>query len=72
MNSTASNIEKKSIQILIDNLVQKKKNEIFNRKTTQGFDSLYIRSHNKLAFVVNLDKPVNVETPKKNIFENIS
>ena len=65
MNSATSNIEKKSIQTLIDNLVQK--DEIFNRKTTQGFDSLYIRSNNKLAFVVNIDKRVNVETPKNNI-----
>ena len=28
---------------------------------------LYIRSNNKLTSVVNVDKPVNVETPKKNI-----
>ena len=28
---------------------------------------LYIRSSNKLTSVVNVDKPVNVETPKKNI-----
>ena len=40
------------------------------KKTTQGFDSLYIKSNNKLTSAVNLDKPVNVETPKKNI--NIS
>ena len=66
MNSAASNIDKKSIQTLIDNLIQE--DEIFNRKTTQGFDSLYIRSNNKLAYVVNVDKPVNVfQTPKKNI-----
>ena len=65
MNSPASNIDKKSIQTLIDNLVQK--DEICKRKTTQDFDSLYIRSNNKLTSAVNVDKPVNVETPKKNI-----
>ena len=65
MNSAASNIDKKSIQTLIVNLIQK--DEIFNRKTTQGFDSLYIKSNNKLASAVNVDKPVNVETSKKNI-----
>ena len=32
MNSAASNIDRKSIQTLIDNLIQK--DEIFNRKTT--------------------------------------
>ena len=68
MNSPASNIDKKSIQTLIDNLVQK--DEICKRKTTQDLDSLYIRSNNKLTSAVNVDKPVNVETPKKNI--NIS
>ena len=68
MNSPASNIDKKSIQTLIDNLVQK--DEICKRKTTQDLDSLYIRSNNKLTSEVNVDKPVNVETPKKNI--NIS
>ena len=72
MTSADSNVGKKSMQTLIDNLIQK--DEIFNRKTTQGFDSLYIRSNNKLSTVVNVDKPVNVETPKKkhkhNIFEN--
>ena len=64
----ASNIDKKSIQTLNDNLIQK--DEIFNKITTQGFDSLYIKSNNKLTSTVNVDKPVNVETPKKNI--NIS
>ena len=68
MNSPASNIDKKSIQTLIENLVQK--DEICKRKTTQDLDSLYIRSNNKLTSEVNVDKPVNVETPKKNI--NIS
>ena len=68
MNSAAFNIDKKSIQTLIDNLVQK--DEIFNKKTTQGFDSLYLKSNNKLTSAVNVDKPINVETPKKNI--NIS
>ena len=68
MNSPASNIDKKSIQTLIDNLVQK--DEICKRKTTQDLDLLYIRSNNKLTSAVNVDKPVNVETPKKNI--NIS
>ena len=38
MTSAASNKDKKSIQTLIDNLIQKV--EIFNRKITQGFDSL--------------------------------
>ena len=38
MNSTASNIDKKSIQTLIDNLIQK--DEIFSRKRTQGFNLL--------------------------------
>ena len=38
MNSTASNIDKKSIQTIIDNLIQK--DEIFNRKRTQGFNLL--------------------------------
>ena len=61
----ASNIDKKSIQTLNDNLIQK--DEIFNKITTQGFDSLYIKSNNKLTSTVNVDKPVNVETPKKNI-----
>ena len=28
---------------------------------------LYIKSNNKLTSAVNVDKPVNVETPKKNI-----
>ena len=65
MNSAASNIDKTSVQTLIDNLIQK--DEIFNRKTSQGFDSLYIRSNNKLTSLVNVDKPVNVKTPKKNI-----
>ena len=64
----ASNIDKKSIQTLNDNLIQK--DEIFNKITTQGFNSLYIKSNNKLTSTVNVDKPVNVETPKKNI--NIS
>ena len=64
----ASNIDKKSIQTLNDNLIQK--DEIFNKITTQGFDSLYTKSNNKLTSTVNVDKPVNVETPKKNI--NIS
>ena len=59
----ASNIDKKSIQTLNDNLIQK--DEIFNKITTQGFDSLYIKSNNKLTSTVNVDKPVNVETPKK-------
>ena len=68
MNSPTSNIDKKSIQTLIENLVQK--DEICKRKTTQDLDSLYIRSNNKLTSAVNVDKPVNVETPKKNI--NIS
>ena len=27
---------------------------------------LYIKSNNKLTSAVNVDKPVNVETPKKN------
>ena len=63
-----SNIDKKSIQTLNDNLIQK--DEIFNKITTQGFDSLYIKSNNKLTSTVNVDKPVNVETTKKNI--NIS
>ena len=45
MNSTASNMDKKSIQNLIDNLIEK--GEIFNRKTPQDFNSLYIRSNNK-------------------------
>ena len=40
MNSTASNMDKKSIQNLIDNLIEK--GEIFNRKTPQDFNSLYI------------------------------
>ena len=65
MNSTASIVDKTSVQTLIDNLIQK--DEIFNRKTSQGFDSLYIRSNNKLTSLVNVDKPVNVKTPKKNI-----
>ena len=65
MNSATSNINKTSVQTLIDNLIQK--DEIFNRKTSQGFDSLYIRSNNKLTSLVNVDKPVNVKTPKKNI-----
>ena len=65
MKSAASNIDKKSIQTSIDNLIQKDK--IFNRKTPQGFDSLYTRSNNKLTSVVNANKPVNVKTPKKNI-----
>ena len=63
MNSAASNICKKSVQALTGNLILK--NEIFNRKTHQGFDSLFIRSNNKPTSVVNVDKPVNVETPKK-------
>ena len=62
MNRAASNIDKKSIQTLIDNLIQK--HEIFNKKTTQGFDSLYIESNNKFSSV---HKPINVETPKKTI-----
>ena len=74
MNSAASNICKKSVQALTGNLILK--NEIFNRKTHQGFDSLFIRSNNKPTSVVNVDKPVNVETPRKylnnNIFENIN
>ena len=65
MNSAASNIGKTSVQALIDNLIQK--DETFNRKIFQGFDSLYIRSNNKLTSSVNVDKPVNVKTPKKNI-----
>ena len=68
MNSPTSNIDKKSIQTLIENLVQK--DEICKRKTTQDLNSLYIRSNNKLTSAVNVDKPVNVGTPKKNI--NIS
>ena len=47
MNSAASNIDKKSMQDLIDNLIQKDK--IFNRKTPQSFYSFYIRSNNKLT-----------------------
>ena len=79
MNSAASNIDKKSIKTLIYNVIQK--DGIFNKKTTQGFDSLYIKSKNKLTSAMNVDKPVdvadkpvnvvdkpvNVETPKKNI-----
>ena len=65
MTSTASNTDKESIQTLIDNLIQK--DEIFNRKTTQGLDLLFIRSMNKLASVVSVDKPGNVGIPKKNI-----
>ena len=38
MISTTSNIDKKSIQTLIDNLIQK--DEIFNRKRTQVFNLL--------------------------------
>ena len=38
MNSATSNIDKKSLQNLIDNLIQK--DQIFNRKTPQDFDSL--------------------------------
>ena len=49
VNSAASNIDKKSIQTLNDNLIQI--DEIFNKKTTQGFDSLYIKSNNKLTSV---------------------
>ena len=79
MNSAPSNIDKKSIKTLIYNVIQK--DGIFNKKTTQGFDSLYIKSKNKLTSAMNVDKPVdvgdkpvnvvdkpvNVETPKKNI-----
>ena len=79
MNSAASNIDKKSIKTLIYNVIQE--DGIFNKKTTQGFDSLYIKSKNKLTSAMNVDKPVdvadkpvnvvdkpvNVETPKKNI-----
>ena len=65
MNSAASHIDKTSVQTLIDKLIQK--DEILNRKTSQGFDSLYIRSNNELTSLVNVDKPVNVKTPKKNI-----
>ena len=79
MNSAASNIDKKSIKTLIYNVIQK--DGIFNKKTTQGFDSLYIKSKNKLTSAMNVDKPVdvvdkpvnvvdkpvNVETPEKNI-----
>ena len=64
-NTAASNVAKISVQNLIDNLIQK--DEIFNRKICQGFDSLYIRSNNKLTPLVNVDKPVNVKTPEKNI-----
>ena len=67
MNSAASNIDKKSIQTLIDNLIQK--DEIFNKKTTQGFDSLY-KFQQQTYLPVDVDKPANVETPRKNI--NIS
>ena len=79
MNSAASNIDKKSIKTLIYNVIQE--DGIFNKKTTQGFDSLYIKSKNKLTSAMNVDKPVdvvdkpvnvvdkpvNVETSKKNI-----
>ena len=65
MNSTGSNINRKSVQTLIDSLIQK--DGIFNRKTSQGFDLLYINSNNKYISVVNFDTPVNVETPKKNL-----
>ena len=61
-----SNIGKRSVQTLIDNLIQK--DEIFNRKTPKGFDSLYTRSSDKPTSVLNVDKPVNVETPKKNMY----
>ena len=39
----------------------------FTEKTPHGFNSLYIRSNDKLTSVANVDTPVNVETPKKNI-----
>ena len=58
MNSAASNIDKKSIKTLIYNVIQK--DGIFNKKTTQGFDSLYIKSKNKLTSAMNVDKPVDV------------
>ena len=58
MNSAASNIDKKSIKTLIYNVIQE--DGIFNKKTTQGFDSLYIKSKNKLTSAMNVDKPVDV------------
>ena len=39
----------------------------FTEKTPHGFNSLYIRSNDKLTSVANVDTSVNVETPKKNI-----
>ena len=60
MNSTSSNIDVKSDQTFIDNLIQKV--EMFNRNAPQGFDLLYISSSNKSILVVDVDTPA-----KKNI-----
>ena len=73
MNMAASDIGKRSTQTLINNLIQK--DEIFNRKTPRGFDSL-LGSNNKLTSVVNVDTPVNIENIEEEhvhyIFENIN
>ena len=73
MNMAASDIGTRSTQTLINNLIQK--DEIFNKKTPRGFDSL-LESNNKLTSVVNVDTPVNVENIEEehihNIFENIN
>ena len=42
-------VDNKSVQTLIDNVIQK--DQMFNRKTTQGFDLLYIRSNNKFTYM---------------------
>ena len=57
----AASVDKKSlidIQTLTDNLIQK--DEIFNTKIPQGFDSLFMRSNNKLTSVVNADKNLSM------------
>ena len=63
MNSAVSNIDKKSIQTLID----KPNSKRLNNKTPQCFDLFYIRSIYKSTSIVKVDTPVTAETPKKNI-----